>query len=162
MKYFKNKQIKIFALLLSLTFISSLFSSCSIIHFKSPKVSEIITNIKKNNDLSSLNKSTKSKLRKLYGISYKTLEDFALYIPKTNMEANELLILKVKNQDDIDSIKERIEKRIEKQSNTFKDYAPNQYELLENHILKVKGPYLIFIVSKNANNIMININDSFK
>lgn len=161
MNSFKKNKNKI-VMFITVAFFMIFSSGCSIIYFKSPKVSEIVTSIKKDTDLSSMNEGNKSKLRKTYGISYRKLEEFAFYSPKTNMEANEILILKLKDQQDMESIKEQVEERIEKQANTFKDYAPKQYELLESHILDIKGNYLILVVSKNADKIMKDINNSFK
>ena len=51
---------------------------------------------------------------------------------------------------------------IERQSSSFKDYSPDQYDLLENHTLEVKGKYLILIVSKDVDKITKAVNDSFK
>lgn len=78
------------------------------------------------------------------------------------MEANQILILKVENQDDIDDLLENIESTIESQSNNFRDYSPDQFELLENHTLEVKGNYIILIVSKDVVKIAKAVNDSFK
>lgn len=143
-------------------FISVGFQGCAFIQTKNPTVSEITKNIKKVSDLSKMEEGNKTKLRKLYGINAKNLEDFVVYAPKTNMEANEILILKVKNQDDVDELQESIEKRIEKQSDSFKNYSPDQYDLLENHTLKVKGKYIMLVVSKDVDKINKSINDSFK
>lgn len=143
-------------------FVLNIMQGCAFIQTKSPKVSEIIDSIKNTTDLSIMEKGNKNKLRKYYGISTKKIEEFELYIPKTNMEANEILILKVKNQEDIDEIKEKIEKRIESQSDSFRSYAPNQYELLENNKLDVKGKYIIYIASKDVDKISKCIDEDFK
>ncbi|MBU3129382.1 DUF4358 domain-containing protein [Clostridium tagluense] len=143
-------------------FIGAIFQGCALIQTKNPEIPEIIACIQKVSDLSPMEKGNKTKLRKLYSISTTGLEDFALYAPKSNMEANEILILKVKNQDDIDDLLESIESRIEKQSSSFKDYSPDQYELLENHNLEVKGKYIILNVSKDVDKITTAVNESFK
>lgn len=158
---FKKNIYKIVVLCLVTLGIVS-FSGCNIIQTKNPSVSEIVTNIKSATDLSTMQQGDKSKLRKLYSISNKNLEEFDLYAPKTNMEANEIVILKVKNQDDIDGLKENIEKRIERQAESFKSYRPEQYELLESHIFIVKGKYIISVVSKDADKIKKAVDDSFK
>ncbi|MGH4122175.1 MAG: DUF4358 domain-containing protein [Clostridium sp.] len=144
------------------TSMGAMFQGCSLIQTKNPEIPEIIASVQKVSDLSPMEKGNKTKLRKLYSISTTGLEDFALYAPKNNMEANEILILKVKNQDDIDGLLENIESRIEKQSSSFKDYSPDQYELLENHNLEVKGKYIILNVSKDVDKITNAINESFK
>jgi Zn-dependent M32 family carboxypeptidase len=161
MKMFDNIRNKILTLSL-VTIICGVFQGCASMQTKSPEIPEIIANIQKVTDLSPMEKGNKTKLRKLYSISTKEFEDFALYAPKTNMQANEILILKVKSQDDMDALLENIENIIEKQSSSFKDYSPDQYELLENHTLEVKGKYLILIVSKDVDKITKAVNDSFK
>lgn len=161
MKVLINLRKKILNVCL-VVFISVGLQGCAFIQTKNPTVSEITKNIKKVSDLSKMEEGNKTKLRKLYGINAKNLEDFVVYAPKTNMEANEILILKVKNQDDVDELQESIEKRIEKQSDSFKNYSPDQYDLLENHTLKVKGKYIMLVVSKDVDKINKSINDSFK
>ncbi|MBU3143735.1 DUF4358 domain-containing protein [Clostridium sp. CF012] len=161
MKMFKNIQKKVLILsLVTITF--GIFQGCAFIQTKSPEIPEIIANVQKVTDLSPMEKGNKTKLRKLYSTSTKGLEDFALFAPRTNMEANQILILKVKSQDDMDDLLENFEKIIERQSNSFKDYSPDQYDLLENHNLEVKGNYLILIVSKDVDKITKAVNDSFK
>ena len=41
------------------------------------------------------------------------MEDFVLYTPSTNIEANEIAILKVKDTNKIDDIKDKISTRVE-------------------------------------------------
>ena len=161
MKRFDNIQKKILILSLVISIVS-LFDGCAFIKPKSPDIPEIITNIEKVTDLSAMKKGNKTNLRKIYSITTNELDDFVLYAPKTNMEANQILILKFKNQDDIDDLLENLENIIENQSNSFKEYSPEQYDILENHTLKVKGNYLILIASKDVDKITKIINDSFK
>lgn len=156
------KKKGIYKFIVLFLFIFFTMSGCAVVQTKNPSVDEIVKNIQAVTDLSTMQKGDKNNLRKIYSISNKNLEEFFLYAPKTNMEANEILILKVKNQDDIDGFKESIEKRIERQGESFKSYRPEQYELLESHILMVKGKYVISVVSKDADKIKEAINDSFK
>ena len=161
MKIFNNIQNNV--LILSLVIIISvIFQGCAFIRPKSPEINGIIANIQKVTDLSAMKKGNKINLKKMYSINTKGLDDFALYAPKSNMEANQILILKVKSEDDMDGLLENLENTIENQSNSFKEYSPNQYELLENHTLKIKGNYLILIVSKDVDEITKVVNDSFK
>ena len=106
--------------------------------------------------------SDSDKLKKLYDIDADKIEGFKLYTAKTNIEANELLILKVKDKEDIDGINEAINDRIETQSNSFKDYLPDESYLIENHILKSNGNYIVFIISEEAEQIENAFDESFK
>ncbi len=103
-----------------------------------------------------------SKLRKLYYISKNEVEDFILYAPKSNMEANEVLILKAKNEDDIEQLKVKVEERVKKQSDSFKNYRPEEYDIISNRVLDIKGKYLILIISSESEKIEAAINKEFK
>jgi len=164
-KTFKTKAYRMITLgvlsAITFTFIFITIKRCGIIQIKNPKVSSIVGNIKNSTDLSLLNECDKSKLRKLYNINAGDLEEFRLYAPKTNMDANQILILKVKDQNQIEAIKENLENQISRQAASFKDYRPDQYDLIENYSLKAKGKYLFLVVSKDVDKIIKSINHSF-
>ena len=103
-----------------------------------------------------------SKLRKLYYISKNEVEDFILYAPKSNMDANEVLVLKGKSEEVIQQLKVKVEGRIKKQSDSFNSYRPEEYDIISNRVLDIKGKYLILIISKDAATIEAAINKEFK
>ncbi|WP_346877743.1 MULTISPECIES: DUF4358 domain-containing protein [unclassified Clostridium] len=103
-----------------------------------------------------------SKLRKLYYISKNEVEDFILYAPKSNMDANEVLVLKGKSEEVIQQLKVKVEGRIKKQSDSFNSYRPEEYDIISNRVLDIKGKYLILIISKDSATIEATINKEFK
>jgi len=103
-----------------------------------------------------------SKLRKLYYINKNEVEDFILYAPKSNMDANEVLVLKAKSEEDIEQLKVKVEGRIKKQSDSFKSYRPEEYDIISNRVLDVKGKYLVLIISRDSATIEAAINKEFK
>ena len=144
--------------------ILTLLSGCSSSSKTEKEISidDIDENIKESVDISNMVESDSDKLKKLYDIDADKIEGFKLYTAKTNIEANELLILKVKDKEDIDGINEAINDRIETQSNSFKDYLPDESYLIENHILKSNGNYIVFIISEEAEQIENAFDESFK
>lgn len=160
MKMVRKSAYRIVTLVI-FTFMFITFQGCSIIQTKSPRVSDIMSDVKGITDLSLMNEGDKSKLRKLYNLSAADLEEFKLYAPKTNMEANQILILKAKDQSQIEGIKECIDNEIQRQAASFKDYRPDQYTLIENNVLKVKGKYIFLVVSKDVDTITKSISNSF-
>ena len=100
---------------------------------KNPQVLDIMSEIKKTMDISS-----------------------------SNIEASEVGIIKVKDASAANGIKDKIEKRIQQQSSSFKDYLPDEYELLQNHVLKVKDKYIFYVVSKDADKIENTFDGFFK
>lgn len=103
-----------------------------------------------------------SKLRKLYYISKNEVEDFILYAPKSNMDANEVLVLKGKSEDAIEQLKVKVEGRIKKQSDSFNSYRPEEYDIISNRVLDIKGKYLVLIISRDSASIEAAINKAFK
>jgi len=103
-----------------------------------------------------------SKLRKLYYISKNEIEDFILYAPKSNMDANEGLVLKGKSEEVIQQLKVKVEGRIKKQSDSFNSYRPDEYDIISNRVLDIKGKYLILIISRDSATIEAAINKEFK
>jgi len=103
-----------------------------------------------------------NRLKKLYHLDADEVQDFVLYTAQSNVEANELAVIKVKQENQAESVKEKIMKRIEAQEVKLKDYRPEQYYLVEKHILKIKGRYILFTVSKDAEKIESSFDEAFK
>jgi len=93
------------------------------------------------------------KLERFYNITPSEIAEYKVFIATTNVKADELAVIKLKNPSDAGAIKEKINKRIQQQANSFKDYLPNEYSLIENHVLSVKGNYILFAISKNADKV---------
>lgn len=152
---------KLFLTFLILIFVINVFLGCNILKNKNPKVENIVASISDKVNLHSLKKGDKLALRKYYRIDPSKLEEFQLYLPSSNMDVTEILIAKCKDQDFIEEINEKIENRIEKQKEAFKDYAPKQYSLIENHILFHKGNYVVMIITENEEELIKNIKKQF-
>ncbi|MFF2528191.1 DUF4358 domain-containing protein [Brevibacillus sp. NPDC058079] len=93
------------------------------------------------------------KLQKLYQIEAGKVDDFILYTASSNVKADELAVIKVKDASDSENVKEKIQQRIEAQTIKFKDYRPEEYFLIEKHVLKTKGQFILFAVSKEVDQI---------
>lgn len=129
---------------------------------KNVSVKDIDEKIKKSVDISNMNVGNSEKLKKSYDINSEDLEDFVLYTPSTNIEANEILVMKVKDSSKIDDIKAKISARIDSQVANFKDYLPDEYYLIEKHVLKTKDNYILFVISEDADKIEKTFDESFK
>ena len=77
------------------------------------------------------------------------------------MDADEILVLKTKSQDDLKVIKEKLQSRIDKQEKSFMQYRPKEYEIIKKCVLKEEGEYLILIISKDSSKIEKTVDDCF-
>lgn len=101
-------------------------------------------------NLDEMKQGDRKKLHKLYHIEADEVEDFMLYTAASNVKADELAIIKVKDADQAERVKQNILQRIDAQTVKFKDYRPDEYFLIEKHVLKTKGRFVFFAVSKEA------------
>jgi len=129
---------------------------------KNPSVAEIRDQIAKSVDISELIEQTEDDLTTLYNIDANDVEESIIYIAPTNLQADELTIIKVKDGANVSEIKDRIAQRVEQQANSFKDYLPEEYDLIEKHVLKSKGNYILLAISKKADEIEDIFDKSFK
>ncbi|OPA78681.1 hypothetical protein BVG16_12525 [Paenibacillus selenitireducens] len=112
-------------------------------------------------NLKDMKEEDRNKLKKLYKIDTDSVEDFILYTSTSNVRADELAVIKLTEQSQADSVKEKIKLRIDAQKIKFKDYRPNEYFLVENHVLKTKGPFVFFAVSKEVDQMEHAFDDAF-
>ncbi|MBJ8101070.1 DUF4358 domain-containing protein [Bacillus cereus group sp. N11] len=114
---------------------------------------EIGEKIKQVANLEEMKEGDSKKLQKLYNINTDDIESFVLYTAPTNIKADEIAVVKVKDMKNVKNIKEKISSRIEKKSKSFKDYLPDEYFLIEKHVLKTKDNYILLAISKDADKI---------
>ncbi|MEC2260753.1 DUF4358 domain-containing protein [Bacillus thuringiensis] len=123
---------------------------------------EIGEKIKHVTNLEEMKEGDSKKLQKLYNINTDEVESFVLYIAPTNIKADEIAVMKVKDMKNVENIKEKISNRIEKKSKSFKDYLPDEYFLIEKHVLKTKDNYILLAISKDADKVEKTFDKIFK
>ena len=94
-----------------------------------------------------------SRVKADLGINVNDYKAVAYYGHESIMECETLLIICVNDGSQADEIVEKIEMQRTRLMNLFHSYAPDQYELLANSILDIKGDYVFYIVSENSDEI---------
>ncbi len=102
-------------------------------------------------DRSEMQLADNQMLKRLYGLQPSEFEACTLYYPTTNMGAEELLLIKLSDVGQQQTVTAAIEKRLETQKTSFDGYGVGQYDLLTNHsVIEVQGNYILFVVSEQA------------
>ena len=153
---------KIYYRLLAVLVVVVFVGLYKVLEVKDINISEIRNAIINSTDVSVMDEDDGTKLRKLYGVNKYDLDQFIYYGPKSNMEANEILIIKPKNDSDTEKIEKAITNRINTQSDSFRNYNKEQYEILSNHILEKKDGYIIILISKDNEKIKQSLDYVFK
>ncbi|WP_129598688.1 DUF4358 domain-containing protein [Anaerophilus nitritogenes] len=149
MKIFKNRA----CMMVLVIFILGTLVGCGKEKVKDVSIEDLDQKINQEVELVDMVKGNIEQLKTLYDIEKEQIDSFVLYTASTNIKANEIAILKIKDSNDIEKIQEKLKNRIEKQSQNFKEYIPEEYFLIENHVLKNNGEYIVFIISQDAQKI---------
>lgn len=118
--------------------------------YKNITTDEISNNILQKDE--NLQKSDKKMLKRLYDLNSDDYEEFSLCISKSTMEVNELLIIKVKDKNQIEAIECAMEQRVSNQLNNFGGYAPKQAKIIEDYELIARDKFVFLCIGENAEN----------
>ena len=109
-------------------------------------VAEAVT---KTLDQTNMTPADNQMVRRLYGLDPAQFEGVLCYSPTTNMNAEEVLLVKLQSDSQQDAVREAIEARRDSQMRTFDGYGFEQYAMLEESIIEVHGNYILFISSND-------------
>lgn len=100
-------------------------------------------------------------VKRLYGLDPANFEGCTLYYPRTNMDAEELLVIKLKEVSQQAEVRSAIEARLQSQKDVFDGYGVSQTDLLTNFsVVDVRGNFVLFVVSKNCDAAQLAFRDA--
>ena len=100
-----------------------------------------------------MKKGTTQDLKKYYSLNANDYEGISLYIPDDVMSVNEILVIKVKNESQIETVEKAVEIRVNTQEKNFEGYGVEQTKLIHAAIIETRGHYVLLAVSKDADRI---------
>lgn len=102
-------------------------------------------------DMTNMLQGDNKMIKRFYGLDPSLFEACILYYPTTNMMAEELLIIKLSDVSQQETVRSAVEARIATQKNTFEGYGVEQFEMLSNHaVVEIRGNYVLFVVSSSS------------
>lgn len=134
------------AVVLMLIFFIKLTSGTGDSNASFESVSEAVT---KTLDQTNMTSADNQMIKRLYGLDPSQFDGILCYSPATNMAAEEVLLIKLKSDDQQDAVREAIEARRDSQMRTFDGYGFEQYAMLEQSIIEVHGNYILYISSND-------------
>lgn len=84
------------------------------------------------------------------GIDPATIEEGQYMKAMMSVHADEFIILKASDSSKVEELKSALEKEVANQEQLWSTYLPEQYEKVQNHIIKQQGNYLILLISDDA------------
>lgn len=90
-------------------------------------------------------------IKRFYGLDPSSFESCILYYPTTNMMAEEVFVVKLKDLSQQEAVKAAMEERVQTQKTTFEGYGPEQFDMLSNHsYIEVRGNFILLVVNAQA------------
>lgn len=71
-----------------------------------------------------------------------------------NVNADEIFLLEAKTADDVEAIKESLERELEGQIQTWEHYLPDQYEKVRNNTIEINGKFLLYVTFSEPDEIV--------
>lgn len=153
-------KLKKFNLAIVALFSAIVLTGCGVNNDKS--LSQIKSDIQKSGKLEKMEKGSAKSLKRFFGLSSSDVDSFVLYTPQSTMDVDEMLIVKLKDQSQANTIEDVIDSRVNKQIESFSGYGPKQVALLQDYEVKAKGKYVFYCVSPNAASLKTAFEDSIK
>ena len=100
--------------------------------------------------LEDLKKCNTRELLEFMGLDFSDYDEVLYYKSKVALDVTELCIIKAKTKKQLNSIQDAVEKRVESQINTYRDYGPKQVNQLKNAVITKRGKYLFYCVADDA------------
>ncbi len=139
--------IKYILLILLIAFIVSLMRGDKV---SNAKLKDVTKNVTEAMDMTDLSVADNRTVRRLYGINVNDYDGVSLYVSNSNMKVEEVLIVKLKDVSQADTVETAALGRVDTQLQSFEGYGPEQCKLLEDHVLDTEGNYVLFVVNQEA------------
>lgn len=103
--------------------------------------------VEKAADVGDMKRAGSQELKRLYGLNEKEYDGVLLYYSQATMRVDEVFLVRAKTQADAREVMDAALLRRDIQIQNFEGYAPDQVKLLKNSVVKLKGHYVLFVVS---------------
>lgn len=81
-----------------------------------------------------------------YDVAADKIDSYSAYICGSGAYPDEIAVFKMKSADDVNAVKSVLEKRVENQSVTFKDYTPDEMYKIDGNNVVTSGNYVALII----------------
>lgn len=116
----------------------------------STQVEEMAAKVTAVMDLTNMSEGDSQKVKQYYGLNVNDYDGVVLYCGTSNMDVQELLIVRMKDDSQADTVRDAMQKRVDTQTQSFEGYGVSQTKLLKDSVLDVQGNYAMLCINNNA------------
>ncbi len=147
MKQFIVKLSEIVCIVCLIAFIMFVNSEGKISEKSAPEVAESVISVM---NLEGTAEQKAKELKKQFSFNTEEFDSFVYYKSDEVMNVRELLIIKVKETEQISALTKEIEKLLTEKKNLFESYAPEQSALLEKAIIETEQNFIFYAVGEDV------------
>lgn len=89
----------------------------------------------------------------LLGIKAEFCIEAMAYICADGLRVDEIWLIEASSAENLNTLKQLAQNRLESQKAIYQSYAPDQYAILEQGVIATEGNYLAFIVNQNSGSL---------
>lgn len=93
---------------------------------------------------------TEEDMLNFYGIEASQMKDFAAVTCSMGIEADELVLVEAVDEDSAQAVEALLQQRLENRKSEFRNYSPEEYEVLTQGSVERDGVYVRLIVSPQS------------
>ena len=135
----------IFAVIIGYVVLLLMFTSGS-----SRSFDEVEDSVRGALDTETLTEMNDQALKRNFGLNSADYDGVLYYAAESSMSAEEVLLIKVKSDDQVQEVTDALKERIVIRLDAFEGYAPEEAKNLENANQSVRGEFIFFAVSSQA------------
>lgn len=125
-------------------------------------LSTVETDLLNTTKLDTMSKADEKALKRFFGLNINDFSEVLIYTPANYMDVSEMLIVTVKDPEQLEILESAVDERVLKQIESFSGYGPEQVALLENYEIKTLGNTLFYCVSPDASELKEAFKKSMK
>lgn len=111
---------------------------------------EVAKPVRASLDTTVLAEQDASGLKRNFGLNASDYSGVMYYSAESSISAEEVLLIKVKREDQIQQVLDAVGDRIETRKRDFEGYLPEELQLLEDARQSVRGTYIFYVSSSKA------------
>lgn len=96
------------------------------------------------------------------GLNTEEIENGKVITAMMNVNADEFIVLEAKDEKQVDSLRESLEKELDNQDQTWSQYLPDQHEKVKNNLIVTKDKFLLYVTYDNPEKIEEVFKNSFE
>jgi len=122
---------------------------------ESSSISDLVKEIEEKVEFPMMGDASGDMIKDLYHLDAdQYIEEGQFRMAMMNVKATDLVIVKLKDEADFDSVKEALTKRAEDVINQFSTYLPDQYEDAKNYQIVQDGKYVLYSISHDQEKVL--------